>query len=199
MPKSDEDLMLEFRQGATEEVFAQLVERHQRGLLNFFYQFCWDRGLAEDLCQEVFCRVFAHRHSYSVTAKFSTYLYRIARNLWIDYTRAHRNRPRVVSLDAETEEGARVDQLELEPRVRQHDLTAGEGLEQQELVARVQQALDQLPDEQRAVFVLARNQGLKYSEVAEVLDIPVGTVRSRMHAAMRRLQALLKHLEHKGK
>ena len=194
MPEGDEDLMLRLQRDGSDDVFDRLVERHQRGLLNFFYQFCWDRALAEDLCQEVFCRVFTHRQSYKVTAKFSTYLYRIARNLWIDYGRSRKNRPGTVSLDAETKNGARVDQLELKPRVPHHEPEVDERLRAKELADSIKEALDQLPPEQREVFVMAKNQGMKYSEVAEILDIPVGTVRSRMHAATRHLQRLLKHL-----
>ena len=194
MSISDEDLMLEFQRNGKDEVFSELVERHQRGLLNFFYQYCWDRFLAEDLCQEVFCRLFAHSHKYVVSAKFSTYMYRIARNLWIDYVRAHKNKPRPISLDAESHDGARVDQLELRSRVPQHDPAVDDGLRAREAMEHVKAALERLPAEQRIVFVLAKHQGLKYSEVAETLDIPVGTVRSRMHAAIRKLQRLLRGL-----
>jgi len=191
---SDEHLMLEFQRNGKDEVFSELVERHQGGLLNFFYQYCWDRSLAEDLCQEVFCRVFAHSHKYVVSAKFSTYIYRIARNLWIDYARAQKNRPRPISLEVESHEGAQVDQLELRSRVPRHDPAVDDDLRTQEVMQQVKAALERLPVEQRMVFVLAKHQGLKYSEVAETLDIPVGTVRSRMHAATRRLQSLLRDL-----
>jgi len=199
MPEADEELMQKLQRDGDEAAFTQIVERHQRGLLNFFYQFCWDRPLAEDLSQEVFCRLFAHRESYSVTAKFTTYLYRIARNLWIDYVRAHKNRPTVVSLETETESGMLKDHVILKPRVPHHEPTVDEAIQQSELAERVQKALDQLPAEQREVFVLAKTQGMKYAEVADVLDIPVGTVRSRMHAATRRLQSLLSHPDHRTK
>lgn len=189
-PKSDVELMLELRQG-DEGAFKAIVERYQRPLINFFHRLLWDRALAEDYCQEVFIRIYVHREEYEPRAKFTSYLFRIARNYWIDQRRSASKRPGTVSLSAPVRsEGSRDVHLE-------DVLASPEGAverspaETHEIRDRVEQALRSLPDEQRMVFLLSEQQGMKYAEVAAVLQIPVGTVKSRMHHAVRRLREVL--------
>jgi len=187
MPRPDSELMLEFQQMDNEEAFAELVSRYQQPLVNFFYRLMWDKQLAEDLSQEVFCRVFVHRKSYKAQAKFSTYLFRIARNLWIDHYRSQGKAPQFASLSMPVgDEG----DGELIDNIPSKDPPAVDG--QPELARRLQLALDQLSQEQKLVFLLSKNQGMKYAEIAETLDVPVGTVRSRMHSAVQKLQKILR-------
>src|SRR5258706_10259623 len=80
--------------------FTQLVDRHQRSLINFFYHLCWDRQSSEDCAQEVFLRVYSHRESYEPSAKFTTFLFRIARNLWIDRVRSAAVHGKPLSLES---------------------------------------------------------------------------------------------------
>jgi len=186
MDKSDADLMLEFQNGR-EEAFAELVERHKGPLLNFFYKLLWDRQLSEDCCQEVFCRVFRHKHSYVPRASFAAYLYRIGRNLWIDRYRSRRNTPRPVSLDAELgDSGHSVGSL-----VAGDVRDPAYGCEVQDEVARVRRALDTLAAELRETLILVKYQGLKYAEAAEAQGVPIGTVRSRIHAAIDQVRSAL--------
>lgn len=188
MPRSDSELMLDFQQTDDEEAFTELVKRYQKPLINFFYRLVWDVQQSEDLTQEVFCRVFIHRKSYQAKAKFSTYLFRIARNLWIDHHRSQSKFPPSASLSAPTGRGEGEDELVnsiAAPQSAASDTQA-------ELAARLQQALEQLTEEQRLVFVLAKNQGMKYVEIADTLRVPVGTVRSRMHSAVQKLQKMLR-------
>lgn len=188
MPRSDSELMLDFQQTDDEEAFTELVKRYQKPLINFFYRLVWDVQQSEDLTQEVFCRVFIHRKSYQAKAKFSTYLFRIARNLWIDHHRSQSKFPPSASLSAPTGRGEGEDELVnsiAAPQSAAADTQA-------ELAARLQQALEQLTEEQRLVFVLAKNQGMKYVEIADTLRVPVGTVRSRMHSAVQKLQKMLR-------
>jgi RNA polymerase sigma-70 factor, ECF subfamily len=187
MDKSDAELMLEFRKTGHEPVFAELVERHKLPLLNFFFRLTWDRQASEDLCQEVFCRVYRSRATYEPTASFRTFLLRIGRNLWIDRYRSAKNAPGTVSLDAELgDSGHRVG-----------DLLAGEEadpshpMELADEFCRVQQALAHLTEDLRETLVLVKYQGLKYAEAAEVLGVPIGTVRSRIHAALEQVRGLL--------
>ena len=178
--------MMEFQRGR-KEAFGELVARYKLPLLNYFYKLVWDRQLSEDLSQEVFCRIFRHRARYVPTASFATYLYRIGRNLWIDRYRSQRNKPRAASLDADGGGGG-------------HSiggLIAGDGRDpsyRPELAdefRRVQQALAALAPELKDTLILVKYQGLKYAEAADVLGVPIGTIRSRIHAAIEQIRQLL--------
>ena len=168
--------------------FTQLVDRHQRSLINFFYHLCWDRQASEDCAQEVFLRVYSHRDSYEPQAKFTTFLFRIARNLWIDRMRSAAVHGKPLSLErpAGGDEGRTLQ-----------DRVAGKVPGPVEILAREEQqdalrrAIDQLPEEQKAVVILSEIQGLKYQDIGVILDVPVGTVKSRMHTAMEKLKELL--------
>jgi len=141
----------------------------------------------EDYCQEVFCRVYRHRANYKPTASFTTYLYRIGRNLWIDRYRSVRNTPTPSSLDREVGDSGHSVGSQV----------AGDGpdpshrAEVEDELVRVRRALDVLPPDLRETLVLVKYQGLKYAETAAVLDVPIGTVRSRIHAALEQVRALL--------
>jgi len=187
MPTPDAELMLEFQRTGNEDAFAEIVIRYQKRLLNFFYRLVWDEQHAEDLAQEVFCRVFVHAKSYQAKAKFSTYLFRIARNLWIDFHRAQGKMPQTASLSMPTGSDGSGRLLDNIAAPAEQAATGG----QPDPAGSVQKALEQLSEEQRLVFIMAKSQGMKYADIADTLGIPVGTVRSRMHAAVRRLQALL--------
>jgi len=190
MPRPDSELMLEFQQTDNEEAFAELVRRYQKPLVNFFHRLVWDEQQAEDLSQEVFCKIFVHRKSYKAEAKFSTYLFRIARNLWIDHCRSSGKMPAFSSLSAPIGDDSGEELIDsiaappLAPRDERDDSPS-------DTARKLQAALEQLSEEQRLVFVLSKNQGLKYAEIAETLSVPVGTVRSRMHSAVQKLQRLL--------
>jgi len=181
--------MLEFQRTENEDAFAELVRRYQRPLVNFFYRLLWNEQQAEDLSQEVFCRVFLHRKSYKAKAKFSTYLFRIARNLWIDYYRSRGKMPNFTSLSTPVGGDGSEDQLIdsiAAPRAPQAPAV------ESDMAVKLQRALSRLSEEQRLTFTLAKNQGMKYAEIAETLRVPVGTVRSRMHSAVQKLQKLLR-------
>ncbi len=174
------------------EAFTALVGRYQRSLINFFYQHSWDRQMAEDCAQEVFLKLYTRLDSYEPQAKFTTFLFRVAHNLWIDKLRASRSRPVRASLDAPvgTEEGS---------HLRDHIASAAEspveGLESEERRDSLRKAVDRLPEEQKQVVLLSEFQGMKYQEIGEILGIPVGTVKSRMHTAVERLREILQQDE----
>ncbi|MEK7269445.1 MAG: RNA polymerase sigma factor [Planctomycetota bacterium] len=181
--------MLEFKTG-DEGAFRAIVERFQKPLINFFYRLLWDRTLAEDYAQEVFIRIYVHRDAYEPRAKFSSYLFRIARNYWIDQHRSNSKRPSTISLSSPLRrEGER--ELLLEDVVAAPREAAEPSGVPAETRERVEEALRALPEEQRMVFLLGEREGMKYSEVAQTLGIPVGTVKSRMHHAVRRLREIL--------
>lgn len=174
-------LMARVRDGDREAVIG-IVERYQDELIGFFYHLSWDQLTAEELAQDVFVRLYNARERWQPTARLRTWLYRIAHNLWIDRLRRRRS---LVSLDAERgDEGLRLSDAiaarpEPDPDARERDA---------EIRDRVRSALAELPDGQREVFILANDQGLKYHDIAAILGIPEGTVKSRMHHAVRFLR-----------
>jgi RNA polymerase sigma-70 factor (ECF subfamily) len=184
----DAELMLRFVAG-DESAFTELVQRHRLQLVGYLYRQTWDRDRAEDLAQEVFARLFEHREQYRPQGRFKTYLYRIATNLWIDTCRREGRRPTALSLD----QSQSSDEQQEAPSLQAIDpyRTPQTHFDRSELMAAIQHAIDALPEDQRLVFNLSEGQGLKYSEIAMVLDIPLGTVKSRMHLAVRKLQGLL--------
>jgi RNA polymerase sigma-70 factor (ECF subfamily) len=184
-------LMARVRDGDREAVIG-IVERYQDELIGFFYHLCWDQTVSEELAQDVFVRLYNARERWQPTARLRTWLYRIAHNLWIDHLRRKRS---LVSIDAERgEEGMRLaDVLEAAPQV---DPDARE--RDAQIRDRVRGALAELPEGQREVFILANDQGMKYHDIAAVLGIPEGTVKSRMHHAVRFLRDELADLVEQG-
>jgi RNA polymerase sigma-70 factor (ECF subfamily) len=170
---SDVDLMLRAARDDDRGAFAELVRRHQRPLMNFFAR-CGVYGDVEDLAQETFIRLYRYRSRYTPTAKFTTFLYLLARQTRIDALRRSQRRDALHDrVGAETPQ-------EAEPTV----VARGEGLD-------VSAALARLSEPMREVVVLSVMQGLTQNEVSDVLKIPVGTVKSRLFVALQRLREYL--------
>src|SRR5690349_1740827 len=187
-PRDDAALMAAIQSGEL-EAFNALVGRHQRSLINFFYHLCWDRQTSEDCAQEVFLRVYSHRESYEPSAKFTTFLFRIARNLWIDRVRSAAVHGKPLSL--ESSGSGQGEGRSLQERVASKVPSPVEILAREEQQDALRRAIVQLPEEQKAVVILSEIQGLKYQDIGEILGVPVGTVKSRMHTAMDKLKDLL--------
>ena len=172
--------------------FTALVGRYERSLINFFYHHSWDRQMAEDCAQEVFLKLYTRLDSYEPKAKFTTFLFRVARNLWIDKIRAARSRPVRASLDAPLgpDEGGF-----LQDRISSGEQGPAEEMEDKERRNSLRRAVDRLPEEQKMVVLFSEFQGMKYREIGEILGIPVGTVKSRMHTAVERLREILEQDE----
>ncbi len=185
----DEDvqLMLAFQQGDY-DAFGTLVERHQPRLIRYFLAQAQDRQLAEDCAQEVWRKIFLSRDSYQPRARFLTYLLRVARNLWIDVYRARSRNPRPLLTGGrgDDEAGGGWDLHDVDGRTPLDTLMLSE---QGERIAR---AILLLPESMRDVFVLSELEDLPYQQIGEILDIPVGTVKSRMFHAVRKLREFLK-------
>ena len=186
MSDPDSELMLRVRRGEA-GAFESLVERFLRPLVRFFRRMGADGAGAEDCAQDVFLKVYRMRAGYEPRAKFSTFLFRVARNHWIDVYRHRAAGPPTVSAEggADEEDG----------RLRDRLPGRGEGpvatAEAEELLVALRQAVGRLPVEHREVLALTRGGTLRYEEVASILEIPVGTVKSRMHAAVQALRAAL--------
>ncbi len=182
-PDRDPDLLLAYRDGDP-VAFQALVEHYQARMVQFFYRLCWDRDRAEDLCQELFLKLMQARRRYRPEGKLSTYVYRVATNLWIDHYRSQRPHRRLFSLDQTT-----LDAPVLEPVG--HEQAPWMSAVEDEEKAQLRRAMESLTAPHRIVFELAVYQERPYAEIGQLLGIPVGTVKSRMHNAVSALKVLL--------
>jgi RNA polymerase sigma-70 factor (ECF subfamily) len=183
---ADGELMLRVR--ADEPgAFEELVERFLRPLVRFFRRMGADGSLAEDCAQDVFLKVYRMRTGYEPRAKFSTFLFRVARNHWIDVYRHRAAAPPTVSADA----GGTDDEGALRDRLPGRAEVPSESAEATEALAALREAVARLPAEHREVLALTRSGAFRYEEVAAILEIPVGTVKSRVHAAVAALRVVL--------
>ncbi len=179
---SDEEAMVRVREQDDPGAFAVLVERWEGRIQRLCTRMTGDPQRGEDLAQETFARLFAARKTYRQDARLSTFLWRIALNLCHDERRRANRRPEGL---LEREDGRGLDAVaaaEDPPDV----VVAG-----RERAEAVREALSRLPEHYRAVVVLRHYQGLKFREIAEVLGVPQGTVKSRMSEALSRLARLL--------
>jgi RNA polymerase sigma-70 factor, ECF subfamily len=184
----DEDLMSRYAAGEV-AAFEELLRRHERAVFNFIARFLGDRAAAEDLVQEVFLRVIKVAPRYKKKAKFRTWLFTIARNASIDRARRLTRRSEVSlnrSVSNDDDGATFLDQLSDADAVD----SAGKTV-RAEFRARLQAALDELPDAQREVFAMREFGGLKFREIAEALGESENTIKSRMRYA---LEALRGHL-----
>ncbi|HXU70041.1 MAG TPA: RNA polymerase sigma factor [Polyangia bacterium] len=184
---SDESLMLRYRDGDV-RAFELLVTRHRKALFNFILRFVRDTAQAEDVTQETFLRLVKGADAYERQAKFTTWLYTIARNLCVDASRRGKHR-KAASLDAPlSDDDGAASLLDLLP-----DGTAGVDRQAQsrELGLRLRQAIEALPDEQREIFLLREVADLQFNEIAKVIGCPENTVKSRMRYALEKLREAL--------
>ena len=184
---SDESLMLRYRDGDV-RAFELLVTRHRKPLFNFILRFVRDTAAAEDVTQETFLRLVKGADAYERQAKFTTWLYTIARNLCVDASRRGKHR-KAASLDAPIgDEDGSASLLDLVP-------DGGAAVDRQaqskELRLRLQQAIESLPDEQREIFLLREVADLQFNEIANVIGCPENTVKSRMRYALEKLREAL--------
>ena len=185
---SDEDLLTRFCKGQ-KEAFGVLVRRYERELFGYLRRYLGDSSLAEDVFQNTFVQLFVKSDQYEPGRPVRPWLYTIATNQAIDALRRN-SRHQALSLDQHREEGFDGDihsLLEMLETRGPGPLDLAQGTERRE---RVRASVDKLPDFLRQVLILAYYQGLKYREIADVLDIPVGTVKSRLHAALVKLQEI---------
>jgi RNA polymerase sigma-70 factor (ECF subfamily) len=181
---SDEALMLDYRRTQDPAVFAQLVERYEHPLYNYLRRYLANAEMAEDVFQATFLRVHLKCREFEPQRKFRPWLYTIATNQAIDAQRRSK-RHRMLSLDGGS--GRDDDASKLADLLISSEPLPEFTADVQESGQWLQGALGELPDYLRIVVELVYYQGLKYRETAEALSIPVGTVKSRMHAAVLKL------------
>lgn len=172
----DSALMLRYRDGDV-AAFEVLYRRHKDALYRYLLRLCHHRDTAEDVFQEVWGKIIKARQSYRPTAKFTTFLYRVAHNCFIDYVRRNRRHSRTVDIEPDTQP----DYGE------QPEMQVERSLARRRLVA----ALRDLPDEQRDVFLLHEEAGLSLDQIASITDSNRETAKSRLRYAVNKLRAAI--------
>lgn len=182
---ADARLMAEAGRGNI-RAFEELVNKHARKLQAYFYHLCWDRAAAEDLSQEVFIKIWRARERYQLAARFTTYLYRVASNTWLDEVR-RRGRRVAETLEESMPEGRTI------ATVRGSSPGPEQKVLSKERATMLKGAVSRLDDVLRMTFILSEYHKLPYQEIGRIMECPVGTVKSRKSAAMRKLRDMLKH------
>ena len=186
-PDPDAVLMLRVKRG-DRAAFAGLVEKYKQPVLNFIYRTLRDETEAEDLAQNVFLQVYKSRSRYRRTAKFSTWLFTIARNLCLNELRRRSRHP------AESIEETHTDN-EDQPQRQYEDksqMAPPEKLLHGELAQKIEEARAELPENQRSAILLCRQDELSYEEIAEVLDCSLSATKSLIHRGRETLKEKLK-------
>jgi RNA polymerase sigma-70 factor (ECF subfamily) len=187
MARSDVQLMLEVKAG-DEASFELLLRKYRTPLVNFLYRMVRDQGTAEDLAQEVFLRVYRARLEYAPSAKFTTWMFRIATNLALNALRDGRHRQLEISMDEQFDNGDEAaspwEVADRRPGV-EHELI------QRDRAAFIRRAVAQLPEKQRAAVLLHKYQELDYDEIARILECSESALKSLLFRAYESLRVQL--------
>ena len=184
MPRSDEILVAKCQKG-DKQAFELLIKKYQRRIFHLIYRITQDPAVVESLAQEVFLKAYRSISSFRGSSRFYTWLYRIAVNTSLSYIKKEsvaENREKRVDYDLDTS-NLSVDSMRIED--------PEELLMRKEFLKQVVGSLRRLPEELRTAVVLREFTGLNYEEIAEVMEIPLGTVRSRIFRARSRLREML--------
>ncbi len=184
MARTDVQLMLDVKAG-DEQSFELLLRKYRTPLIHFLYRMVRDSAVAEDLAQEVFLRVYRARKQYAPSAKFTTWMFRIATNLALNSVRDNRSRQLEISLDQKVDAGED-EQHVIEVRDRAPSI-------EQELLARgrsetILGAIHALPEKQRAAVLLHKYQDLDYGEIAKILECSDSALKSLLFRAYETLR-----------
>lgn len=181
---TDEELLDRYGSGDP-QAFDVLFSRYRRPLYSFILRFVSRRDMAEELLQEVFFKVVRSGNEFEGRAKFSTWIYRITRNLCVDHLRRMTHR-KTTSLDQSSRDN---DERTLGQKVQDPNAGVERQVMQGRLRTKIEEAVDRLPNEQKEVFLLREASGLPFKEIAAILGCPENTVKSRMRYALERLRA----------
>ncbi len=184
---TDAEVMLRVKAG-DQAAFDYLVQKYRRAMISFMYRMAHNSAAAEDLAQEVFLRVYRSRDTYAASAKFTTWLYRIATNLAVNYARdtRHEKPENTVSLDQPDEEtGLTMD-------IADSTLTVEQNILRRERMAAIRKHVQDLPERQRTAVVMHKYQGMDYRQIAEVLHLSESATKSLLFRAYETLREKLK-------
>ncbi|HML18701.1 MAG TPA: RNA polymerase sigma factor [Bryobacteraceae bacterium] len=181
----DAELMLRVRAG-DDTSFALLLDRHRMPVVHFLFRMVQNRAISEELAQEVFLRVYRSRASYEPTAKFTTWLFRIATHLALNWIRDGKKEKNQESLNEETPD-------RIERQLADRRQTVEQELVYQVKLLEVRRAIDALPAKQRAAVMMHKYEELGYSQIAEALECSESAVKSLLFRAYETLRARLSH------
>lgn len=184
-PESDQALVLAVREGDA-TAYRGLVEKYQGRVYSLVYGMVRNREDARDITQEVFVKAYDSLESFRLESSFYTWIYRIAMNRAIDFVRKRKRKE-----SAGFEEGIATRDGDGDIADVHHTESPSRLLERKRLYARIMDAVEKLPEDQRQAILLRELEGLSYKEIAEVMEIPEGTVMSRLYYARKKLQKLL--------
>jgi RNA polymerase sigma-70 factor (ECF subfamily) len=188
----DEDIksMLDLKAG-NRSAFDRLLQKYEKQLINYIYRFTGSRADAEDLAQETFLKVYNAAPSYAPFAKFSTWLYRIASNVSLDYLRKMKYAKKTGSLDEQLEgEDGSFERQAADEKQRGADLA----LEDKERGERINRSLLALPENQRAAIILKIYEDRPYTEIASIIGVSIPSVESLLFRARQALKTSLKDI-----
>ena len=186
-PNSDAEVMLRVKAG-DESAFSYLVQKFRRPLIGFMYRLCHNPATAEELAQEVFLRVYRSRATYEASAKFSTWLYRIATNLAVNHARdtRHERPEKTVRLDEPDQETGTT------PDLADESLSAEEEILRRERLAAIRSRVDALPERQRLAVIMHKYQQMDYRQIAAVMKLSESATKSLLFRAYETLREQLK-------
>ena len=182
----DAELMLRVREG-DETSFALLLERHRVPVVHFLYRMVQNRPVSEELAQEVFLRVYRSRATYAPTAKFTTWLFRIATHLALNWIRDGKKEKGQESLNQELLDGVERQVADRQPTIEQEMLYAVR-------LAEVRRAIETLPEKQRAAVMMHKYEELDYAQIAKALRCSESAVKSLLFRAYETLRSRLAHM-----
>ena len=183
---SDEQLMSLF-QGGDENAYIELVNRYKDKLINFIFNYLGDLESSEDVVQETMIKLYQKKHYYKEIAKFSTWLYTIAKNL--ANTELRKRKQRKTTLLSQFSKDDKTYELP------SNDPEPGQEIQTDIVNKIIRDAVDQLSEKFKIVIVLRDIQGFSYEDISEIINVPIGTVKSRINRARLQLQVELKHLK----
>jgi RNA polymerase sigma-70 factor (ECF subfamily) len=182
----DAELMLRVREGDISS-FALLLERHRAPVIHFLFRMVQNQAIAEELAQEVFLRVYRSRESYEPTAKFTTWLFRIATHLALNQIRDRRHEKGAESLDEDNRDGISRQLPDRLPNIEQD-------MVRQARLKEVRLAIETLPAKQKAAVLMHKYQEMEYSQIAMVLGCSESAVKSLLFRAYETLRSRLAHM-----
>ena len=187
--KMDDHSLLAATLTGDETAFQELVRRYRNQITNYVYRMLNDYDRAADLAQETFVRVYTNAERYQATYSFSTYIYRIAHNLAISELRQRKRRRLIPFPSFFSDKDSEEIEIEIEDK---RQVMADDSMIADERRDAVRKAISSLPEKYRAALVLCDIEEKSYEEISAVLDLPVGTVKSRINRARNRLKEKLK-------
>ena len=181
---TDERLIKQFQEG-DRHAFDELVKRYKDRLHNFVYRYMNNQTLAEDVVQETMIKLYTHKHYYKPIAKFSTWIYTIAKNLALTELRKNK-RKRTQSMW--NDRGELID-------IKSNEESLENKIQNELAVEELNKCLDEIPENFRIAVVLRDFQELSYEEISKILEIPIGTIKSRINRGRIQLAEKLKHFK----